>query len=258
MASKAKKKEADVWAEAVKKEPDPDKEFVKLVAGRTRWYRGVWIAILVGIAYLIMMTSNLPQPKPPIAPDFNPDGKQAAYQQVESWLAGTQPLGAHATIVSWDGSASVDVNDGKTPVKAIRHAMTVQGDDGRWWTVYSTIAAGAHPLGSPDTVPLSAPLNGDSGATSALQYGWDGTLGSYMPSSAATRLITQWANALYGDDSALLTTIVADPSPGAQYVALSLRGAKSVTVDTGAYLNRGKVARDKHSSSVAFSPQARG
>ena len=66
MALKAKKKEADVWAEAVKKESDPDKEFVKLVAGRTRWYRIVWYVILGLLVYLIMTIGSMPPPKPPI------------------------------------------------------------------------------------------------------------------------------------------------------------------------------------------------
>jgi hypothetical protein len=251
MALKAKKKEADVWAEAVKKEPDPDKEFVKLVAGRTRWYRIVWYVILGLLVYLIMTIGSMPPPKPPIKPDFNPSGKQAAYQQVESWLGSGSPLGGPASIVSWNGAQALQVS-GDTSNKAftaMRHTMTVQGQDGRWWTVDAVIGPGGQPIGNPAATPLSAPVSVASGAGAG--HSWPSSIKQYAPSGAASRLLTNWGNALFGSDRSLLTTIVADPNPGASYMPLSLGGADSVTVNNGAYLDRGKVARDKSSSDTA-------
>lgn len=230
-----------------RKEEDPDIQFLKLKARNARPTKALLWGILVMLLIVVYMLQNPVQQSVDIpAVDYNPAGKQAAYKLTEAWLK-DNPLGSDARIVSWDGYKETTYKDGDKTIPVYRHDLTVESSLG-WWTVYTTIRTDNNALlGYPSVKRKSLPKN----STPNGNITWPGTLSDATASDALTTLLTQWGQAYVGSDADLLTTIVKDPNTNVKYRPLRLSDNAQATVDSGRYLNRGKVDKDENTSDRA-------
>lgn len=236
------------WQRAHQKpEENPDKQFVKLVAARTKWWRVIRIIEFILVIYLVGAIVNQPTAPKPIVPDFNPTGKQAAYASVETWLTHGDPLGEGAHIVSWDGSQPYTLSDGHTQANVRTHDLTVENKKNRWWKVHVTVTDNGIPVAGVSANPLP-PISQSQPDTT---LSWADTLNDLQPSAALQTLVTQWGQAWMSTDPDRLKVVVSDPDANATYQPLMLGSAQSTTIDHGAYLKRGKINREGNTSDTA-------
>lgn len=230
------------------REPDPDLQFLKLRASRVRFWRILRILTVILLAYL---TYTLANPAPVSTPsphvDLDPSGKQAAWAKTADWLTRDDPLGRDARIVSWDGSRTLTLTDGKRQVDATRHTLTVETGDHRWWSVRITI----DPDGANIGMPAASPLNISVATQTQSTLDWEHTLSTVQPSDALATLVSQWGQAYAGTDMDRLKVVVNDPDQNAVYQPLMLGDADSTTIDKAAYLDRGRVDEEGRTSDMA-------
>lgn len=242
----------DAWFDdpTRKREPDPDRQFLRLVARNTNKWRWVQAATLILALYAAFTVSTIPTTPTTAGPvtDLSPAGKSAAYSMVDTWLTDGQPLGADAAIVSWDGSDEVTLTSQNKPVHAMAHRFTVT-DGTRWWTVTETVRADGAAIGYPNAQPVTVPAT----VTPNTQEAWEGTLKAVTMSDALDALITQWAQALIGSDVDRLKVVMSDPDPTARYQPMLLDGTvKSATVQRIMYADRGHVDKERDVSDRAY------
>lgn len=245
----ARRREAD-WTQrqAERREEDADRQFARqlrrnLGSPARTLFIGL-IALLLCVDVYYRMNPVAPHIDIPEA-DLNPIGKQVAWSTVEQWLGDGQ-LGGEARVVSWDGGDAAPVGDGQDRETAIVHVFAVSTDQG-WWRVEQTVRAdGLTPLGSPAVEPI--PM--DEAATPDSTPAWDGELGTLQATETLDRLADQWARALMGGDDDALTVLMND-DPRATYTALHLGDVDSTSVERLAYLDKGRVNRNKGTSDRA-------
>lgn len=209
------------------------------------WQRTVNTILLLSILYMLMNPTAQTVTAPSV--ELDPSGRTIAWALTEQWLK-SDPLGANARIISWNGSKTIRMRNGSDDTKATVNTLIVDTDLG-WWRVKATVRnadgqlAGwpsAERLDIPDT---ATPNGGDD---------WPNILGSLQPSQALSTLASQWAGALMGEDSDALTVLIADPDPNASYQALGLGAVENATIDKSAYLDAGTVDRNNGKSDRAI------
>lgn len=231
-----------------RKEPDPNRQYLRLVARKLNTGRGLAfanLALVIVVLYLQLNPAPVQMETP--AASLDPMGKQYAWARTEEWLQNGLPLGAEPRIVSWDGSKARTVSDGSKDVKARRHDLTVDTSRG-WWKVHTVIEADGSMLGYPTVERVDMPL---SGGTPDTGKEWTGVLRELDQSEALTKALTQWGAAIVGKDNDLLTVLMKDPDPDAKYAALAIGEAKDTRIDKANYLNEGKVDKDAQQSDRA-------
>lgn len=233
--------------------PDDDnepkeKQFRKRVTRETRgnivrWELAAIVIILLGIFYYVMnpVKSTIVTP----GTDLDPMGKTQAWALTEEWLK-DKPLGDDARIVSWNGSTGLTMMDGSKPFKVRVHKLIVDSALG-WWQVDTTVRDDGELAEFPSPTRIEVPNAASPNSSGA----WSDTLQDLTPSEAVDTLVTKWGQALIGDDNDLLTVVMKDPDPNAEYQSLALGTANSVSTGKGAYLNRGKVDRNDNVSDMA-------
>ncbi|WP_126031364.1 hypothetical protein [Bifidobacterium castoris] len=233
-----------------RREPDPDRQFLRLVARNTNKWRWVQVATLILALYAAFTVSGLPSQPASTGPvvQLAPAGKAAAYSMVDTWLRDGQPLGAQAAIMSWDGSDEVTITSQDKPVSAVAHHFTVTDGD-RWWTVTETVRADGTAIGYPNVTPVTVPAT----VSPNTQEAWDGVLKTATVTDALDALVTQWAQAVMGSDADRLKVVMSDPDPAARYQPMLLDGVvKSATVHKLMYADRGSVDRERNTSDRAY------
>ena len=230
---------------ARKREPDVKAQARKRVLENIGVKRWVPYAILVTQVLILYFIFNpLTTYTPPRQVNLDETGKQAAYSAVDDWIADSDPLGADATIVSWDGAKKVGTSPQDKGVKAFQHKMTVRTDYG-WWSVVCTVTDGGKTVGQPSATRIQV----DEGRADGI--GWASALSDLSASDALSRLMTSFGSALAGFDADKLTVVVADPDPDAVFPVLGLGDVKGVTIDKASYLKGGRIDKDTNTSDLA-------
>lgn len=213
------------------KEEDPYRQYVRIVATRTKWWRIIQIITLILAVIAVAAATNTPTPTTPARTvDLNADGKQAAWALTQTWLA-DKPLGADTRIISWDGADTIRLASQGKPVEARAHRLTVS-DGKHWWQVMETVKTD----GTPDA-------NDD----------WTGVLKTVDQSDALTQAVGQWGKALVGSDADRLKVSVDDPEPASVYQPLMLAGqVQAVSIQKIMYADRGNVDRENSTSDRAY------
>lgn len=245
MAGKENVWNREARARAKEREPDVEAQARKRVLENIGVKRWVPYAILVIQALILYFIFNpLTTYTPPKQVDLDETGKQAAYSAVSDWIVDSNPLGADASIVSWDGAKRVGSSAADKGTKAYQHKLTVRTDYG-WWSVVCTVTGDGKTVGQPSASRVQVDEGRDDG------LGWAGALSDLSASDALTRLMTSFGGALAGFDADKLTVVVADPDPDAVFPVLGLGDVKGVTIDKASYLKSGKVDKDSNTSDLA-------
>lgn len=236
--------------------PDPEQDreegsvqFARILnkTMKTGLNRGLQVTIiLLMIVVLYYQMNPVEQSLDIPETDLNPIGKQEAWDYVTEWLDGQQ-LGDNAAVVSWDGADEVELAEtGSSTSAGIVHSFTVCSDSG-WWLVTQTVREDDLALiGNPSVQKADVPDISTSDSTPD----WPNTLQSAQPSTAVSTLVSQWAQALMGDDSDALTVLMND-DPNASYTALGLGDVDSATVEKMSYLDAGNVDNNNETSDRA-------
>lgn len=231
----------DIWdAKAPRRNKDQIEEFrtgMRILSRRAKTpHLILGLAVAAGLIGAIMgsnassMVDSLGDTHPTSVSILSDAGRIQARSAAESWLPGV--LGKGSRIISWDGSVKGDTKEG-TRI----HRFTVTDAKNRWYRLEITIDTQGRLAGQPSLTSL------DGQAGQGGQAEWAGVLGSLTPSTALTARLTGWASALAGSDPDALMAQVADDDPDAAYNPLGLDGKWKATVETAAYLDRGKVDR---------------
>lgn len=230
------------------KEEDPYRQYVRMVASRTKWWRIIQIVTLILAVIAVAAATNTPNPTiPRQAVNLNADGKQAAWALTQTWLA-DKPLGADTRIISWDGAEEIRLENQGKPVDARAHRLTVS-DGKHWWQVTETVKTDGTPIGYPAVAPIGVP----SQNTPDANDDWTGVLKTVDQSDALTQAVSQWGKALVGSDADRLKVSVDDPEPASVYQPLMLAGqVQAVSIQKIMYANRGKVDRENNTSNRAY------
>lgn len=245
MAGKENIWNREARARAKEREPDVEAQARKRVLENIGVKRWVPYAILVIQALILYFVFNpLTTYTPPKQVDLDETGKQAAYSAVADWIGDSDPLGADASIISWDGAKRVGSSAADKGTRAYQHKLTVRTDYG-WWSVVCTVTDDGRTVGQPSASRVQVDEGRDDG------LGWAGALSDLSASDALTRLMTSFGGALAGFDADKLTVVVADPDPGAVFPVLGLGDVKGVTIDKASYLKSGKVDKDSNTSDLA-------
>ncbi len=250
MPRMARKHDTDPWFDdpTRQKEEDPHRQYVRIVATRTKWWRLIQIITLIFSIIAVAAATNTPTPTAPIQTvDLDADGKQAAWALTQTWL-NSKPLGADTRIISWDGADTIRLANQGKPVTATAHRLTVS--DGRhWWQVMETVKTDGTPIGYPAVSPIRVPAQNTPDANDD----WTGVLKTVDQSDALTQAVSQWGKALAGSDADRLKVSVDDPDPASVYQPLMLAGqVQAVSIQKIMYADRGKVDRENDTSNRAY------
>lgn len=230
------------------KEEDPYRQYVRMVASRTKWWRIIQIITLILAVIAVAAATNTPTPTiPRQAVNLNADGKQAAWALTQTWLA-DKPLGADTRIISWDGAEEIRLENQGKPVDARAHRLTVS-DGKHWWQVMETVKTDGTPIGYPAVTPIGVP----SQNTPDANDDWTGVLKTVDQTDALTQAVGQWGKALVGSDADRLKVSVDDPEPASVYQPLMLAGqVQAVSIQKIMYADRGNVDRENSTSDRAY------
>ncbi|KAA8826913.1 hypothetical protein [Bifidobacterium myosotis] len=209
-----------------------------------KWQRWAILGALVVVVYFQMnpvaQQIDIPETQ------LDPPGRVESWNLTEQWLK-DNPLGKDARIVSWDGQETVDLKNGSKTSRATVNTLVVDSSLG-WWRVRTTIREDGTLAGWPSAEKIRLTTTATPNSTDD----WPGTLGSLTQSEALQTTVSKWASAYMGPDSDMLTVLIADPDPNANYQALDLGEVGSASIEKAAYLNSGNVDRNQNKSDRAL------